>query len=349
VLAPGVATTAPVEWTTAPPIDGVTDTARVIASPDGKTIFTVTPAGEGPLAKWIIRRARNGKFDHFGSVPAKGKLAGLPAFVNDTLLIPASDGFIYRLVLGDGRGVEDKLVGGPKWLLGRPEGQNPICFIVPLTVDTFLTSDGAKVLKRWNWPSTGSFADDNASWTLRNPIANAPLLIPAAAGKPARMLLADTTGGVWLYSLERSDAPLRSWIPGRTLVIPNGKVSDTFSSQTDAAGRQVVAYTVNDRKVVCLDIDSDEPRWVASTKDDAASSMVGSPTPMGNGIWLVTDLGGRVALLTPETGQAFLTREISLPGAVPQTAGVDFGNNRVLVPLSDGSAAIVPFEEAKKE
>ena len=339
---------APPDWTAAAPIDGVTRPTQVAASADGKLAFTIAATGEGAIAKWVIRRATNGKFDHTGSVTAPAALAGLPAIANGTLLLPAADGFIYRLVMGDGRGVEDKLVAGPKWLLSRAE--NPECFIVPLTSETFLTSDGAKLLKRWNWPAGGGFADDNAAWSIRERIAIAPLVLPAAAGKPARMLVADATGGIWLYALDRVDTLLLRWIPGVAAALPNGKLTSNFAVQTDVTGRQLAAYVVNGRKVVCLDLDADQPRWVAAAKDDAGSIVVGTPHSAGDGRWLITELGGRVVILNAETGQPTSTREVGLPGAVPETAGVPIGDNRVLVPLSDGSAAIVNIApEAKKE
>ncbi len=341
----GTANAAP-EWIAASPIDGVSQPTQAVASADGKIVFTITPTGEGATAKWVIRRAVNGKFDHTGSVDAKGGLAGLPAVFNGTLLIPASDGIVYRLVMGDGRGRKDTLVAGPTWLLSRNVA-DPVCFIVPLAGDGFLTSDGGKLLKRWLWPMTGSWLDDNASWKLRERIAGMPLLLPAAAGKPARMLVADATGAVGLYGFDR-DEPIRRWVPGKTAALPTGKVALHFATQVDPAGRQLALYTVNSKSIVCLDVDADEPRWVTPARDDAAANIVGTPAPLGGGRWLATDLGGRVSILNADTGQAELTRAVGLPGAVPQTAGVLTGTDRVLVPLSDGSAAIVSIAGESK-
>ncbi|HEY3789765.1 MAG TPA: hypothetical protein VGL71_12965, partial [Urbifossiella sp.] len=345
VSLPSATTTASPEWIAAPPIDGITSPTKVIPSPDGKTVFTISTTGEGEIAKWVIRRAVNGKFDRQSIVKAKGEIAGTPAFFNGTLLIPAADGFIYRLVIA-GRVDEDSLVAGPKWLLSR-NVENPECFVAPIANETFLTSDGGKILKRWTWPAGGTYLDDNASWNIRQRIASAPLVL-STAGKPTRLLVADVTGGIWLYGLDRGDTPIRRWIPGKTLALPPGKVSPHFAEQHDASGRQLAAYTVNAKKLVCLDVDADEPRWIASMKDDAASNLVGSPLAFGLGRWLTTDLGGRVSILNAENGQPELTREVGLPGAVPETIGVPIGDNRVLVPLNDGSAAIVNLASEPK-
>jgi len=330
-------------WIAAPPLNGVTKPTVLAASADGKTVFTIAAVGEGAVAKWIIRRATNGKFDHSGSVNAPGALAGAPVVFNGTLLLPASDGFVYRLILGDGRGIEDKLAPGPKWLLNRVVA-NPECFIAALANDAFITSDGGRVLKRWNWPASAGWSDDNASWNLRERVAAAPLILPAAAGKPARMIAADSTGSVTLFGLDRSDNLIRRWVPGVTAALPSGEVSTIFGLQTDSAGRMLVAYTVKRKQAVCLDADADEPRWITPASEE---SLVGSPVPLGDGKWLLTDLGGRVSVLNADSGHPAITRDAGFPGAVPETAAVPLGMNRVLVPLSDGSAALIDLAEKK--
>jgi hypothetical protein len=153
-------------------------------------------------------------------VPAPAALAGQPAVFNGSLLLPAADGSIYRLTLGDGGSRKDHLAPGPKWWLDR-RSTDAVCFLLPLSGDTFLASDGGKVLKRWSWPAAG-WVDDGMKWEVRQPVAAPPLLLPPAGGKPARLLVADTTGGVWLYGLDRTDPPLRRWVPGKTVALPGG-------------------------------------------------------------------------------------------------------------------------------
>jgi hypothetical protein len=342
LMIPKAATAAAAEWVAAGPADGVSGPTQVATSPDGKTVFTVTPTGSGGTAKWVIRRLVNGKVDHTGSVNAPGTLAGRPVLMGGALLIPASDGFVHKLVLGDGRVRQDSLVGGPKWLLDR-RGTDPRCFLVPLTDDTFLASDGGKVLKRWRWAAGGA-EEGNARWEFRERIATPPVVLPAAGTRPARLLVADSTGGVWLYALNRTDEPIRRWVPGRTATLPGGKVLSAFAVQTDAAGRQVAAYTVDGKQVVVLNLDADEPLRVTPAVDDAGTLLVGTPQAAGDGRWLLTDLSGRVAVLDAESGKLVTARQVGLPGAVPATAGVPAGD-RVVVPLSDGTAAVVEMAD----
>lgn len=333
------------EWIVAPPLDGLTRPTVVAATPDGATVFTLAPVGEGAVAKWIIRRIVNGKIDHTGTVNAPGSLTGRPVVFNGSLLIPASDGFIHRLVLGDGRGVPDTLALGPKWL--SRSIPNAACFITVVSNDQFIASDGDKALRRWTWSAGATAAETNATWSLRERVANAPAVLAATAGKPARMLAADTTGSVVLFGLDRSENLLRRWVPGVTAALPRGIVSEEFAFQTDASGRTLAAYSVKDKHIVCLNLDADEPRWVANVNDDPTSLLVGSPIAYRDGRWLVTDLCGRVTLLDAE-GQPALIREIGLPGTVPLTAGVPLGESRAIVPLHDGSAALVELEEKPK-
>jgi hypothetical protein len=126
-------------------------------------------------------------------------------------------------------------------------------------------------------------------------------------------------------------------------------VSYGFAVETDPAGRQLAAYAVDGKHIVCLDLDADQPRWVIATGDDPGRAVVGSPHPMSDGRWLVTDLSGRVSVLDADTGRATISREVGLPGAVAQTPGVPVDDGRVLVPLSDGSAAVVELQEKVKQ
>ncbi|MDB5306965.1 MAG: hypothetical protein JWO38_1167 [Gemmataceae bacterium] len=342
VAIPRVTTKAAPDWVVAAPPDGVSGPTRVVTSADGKTVFAITPIGPAAAAKWLIRRMAGGKVDHTGTVNAPAPLAGPPVVMNGSLLLPAADGFVHRLVLGDGRLKPDALAPGPKWLADR-RTQDPECFVTPLADDTFLTSDGGRGLKRWGWPADGAWVDGDARWEVRERIAGPPLVLPAAGGRPAQFLVADVTGSVWLYGQERAETAVRRWVPGRTVSLPGGKASSGFAVQTDPAGRQLVVYVVDGKQVVCLDVDSNELRWVTPAGDDVGRSIVGLPHPMGDGRWLVTDLSGRVSVLDAETGRPTLTREVGLPGAVPAAAGVPVGDSRVVIPLSDGSTAVVEF------
>jgi hypothetical protein len=224
-----------------------------------------------------------------------------------------------------------------------------------VSATAFLTSDGGRKLTRWEWPAGNGYRAGGATWEVRERIALPPLLLPPTpGGAPARLLVADVTGSVWLYPADRAAAPLRRWSPGTAL--PQGKPMGRFALQSDADGRQRVAYAVDREKagepqrLVGLDVEKDAPLWVTPlSADDVNRELVGSPQSAGDGRWLVTDQGGRVLVLDPQTGRPVVTKDVGLPGAIPSRAAVVVGGGRVLCPLSDGSAAVIALADGGAE
>jgi hypothetical protein len=350
---PGQTTVAQPSWVAADAPENATGPTVVAVSGDKKTVFTLTPLlaeeGQKQVAKWLIRKVVGGKVVHKGMANAPGAFAGPPAVLGDTLLVPVSDGFVYRHTPGTGAANPDTFATGPAWVaaagpdgsVARPSGAT--CLIVPLSDTAFLTNDGGRKLNRWDWPKSGRWGATAGGWELHErPAGPGVLLPPAGAGEPPRLLIADTTGSVWLYATDRAADPIRRWRPGTGL--PAGSPSSPFAVQPNAAGRPVVAYTVEDRFAVCIDPDKPEPRWSVKVGDDVAARFVGPPSPAGNGRWLVSDLGGRVTVID-EGGAKAATLAIGLPGAVPATAAAVVGDV-ALAPLSDGSAVVLTLPGA---
>jgi len=331
-------TLAPPTWSLSSPPAAVSGTTAVAATVDGTTVFTVTPTRTGDVTRWVIRRVVGGKVDHSGSVIAPGPLAGRPVVLDKSLVLPVADGTVYRLVLGDGRLVADSLIRGPQWRIDR-NLSTPVCYITVTGEDEFVTSDGGRRMTRWTWPTGKAWGEGGGRWEVREKIAAPPLLLPSTGGRPARLLVADTTGGVWLYGV-RGGEPIRQWLPGRTASLPSGKIAG-FTARVDAAGRYMVVFTVDQKRLVCINADQDDLRWAAGNWED--SRVVGLPQPVGADRWLLTDLAGRVAIFDGESGLSVATKEVGLPGAVPEAAAVMVGEGRAIVPLSDGSVSVVEF------
>lgn len=331
----GVTKAAP-EWVAAGPPDGATGRTAVAASADGKTVFAVTPATDAGKPVFTVRRLVDGKPEHTGNAPAPGALAGPPAVVNGKLLLPMSDGFVYRHEPSASRIIADTLTQGPRWR-GDRKFPDPVAWVVPTGGDAFVTTDGGRGMARWLWAAGAPYEDGGARWEVRERLAAAPAVLPGADGKPARLLVPDVTGGVWLFAADRAGDALRRWLPGKTTNLPAGRPTG-FGVQ--AAGGKTTAAYVADGRVVGLDPDADAPVWVTAAVD-GAPAVVGTPVPAGDGKWLVTDLGGRVRVLDGATGKEAGAKAVGLPGVVPAAAGLPAGDGRVLVPLSDGSAAVV--------
>lgn len=336
----GVARSAP-GWVAADPPEGVAGPSATAASADGRTAFVVTPTAGATVPQFTIRRLVDGKRDHAGVVAAPGPLAGPPAVVGGSLLLPAADGFVYRLEVGDGRLRPDTLTQGPRWWSDR-RAADPVGYVVPVGGDAFVTTDGGRGMARWVWPAGGQYSDGGATWRLRDRVAAAPVLVPADGARPARLLAADVSGGVGLYDAARGGEPARRWVPGRTAGLPGGRVTG-LAVGAGADGRPAVVYVSDGRRLVCLDPEKDDPVWVGGAGDESGA-VVGLPRPAGGGKWLVTELGGRVKVLDGATGRPVVEKDVGLPGSVPAAAGVASAAGRVVVPLSDGSAAVVEVD-----
>ncbi|HTK75221.1 MAG TPA: hypothetical protein VL371_08185, partial [Gemmataceae bacterium] len=340
----GLNLTAPPEWVRATPPESATGPTVVAVSADGKSVFTVTPIslheGQKDVAKFLVRRVADGRIVHEGSVNAPGALAGLPVVVGDALLLPIADGFVYRHIPGVNP-TPDMLVAGPLWAGGRHSSE-AICHITPLSETAFLTSDGGKRLTKWDWPSTGRWSPTGNSWDLRERAAGPGVVLPpSAAGGAARFLVADVTGSVWMFATDRSGPHLRRWKPG--VGLPVGQPSSPLVLQAGAGGRHLVAYTVANRLLVCLDPDRDQPLWATRPAEDAEALFVGAPQAMGDGRWIATDLLGRVTLFEGVSGKVSAALGIRLPGAVPAVASGRLGAAAILCSLSDGSAVVLPI------
>jgi hypothetical protein len=234
----------------------------------------------------------------------------------------------------------DTLTAGPLWA-GERRSSDAVCHITPLSASAFLTSNGSKKLTKWDWPAGGRWNPTGVSMELRErPAGSGVLLPPGAMGNQVRFLIADVTGSVWLFDAARSGRHLRRWQPG--VGVPVGQPSSPLVAQTDSNGRTLVAYTVANRFLVCLDPDREAHVWAVRTGDDPEAALVGAPQAAG-GRWIVTDLAGRVSVHESTAGKAEITLEIRLPGAVPAVAGGLLGSGAVLTALSDGSSVVIPL------
>jgi hypothetical protein len=345
---PGRTTVAPLAWVIGIPPEQTTGPTRVALSADGSVAYTVTPIAvtedSKPVAKYLVRRIAGGRVAHEGTVASPGAITGNPVILGDSLLIPASDGFVHRHVAGTGRTNPDSILPGPPWVTTSrsPEAE---CAITVLSDAAFLTSDGGQKMGTWSWPKGAGWAQGAGRWELPGTPAGAGVVLPPRApGEAARLLLPDVSGTVRLYAADRGGEHLKIWRSGGEK-LPAGRPTSPFIVQQDAGGRPVVAFTIDNRTLVCIDPEKDAPLWAVRVGDDAESSLLGSPHPAGAGRWVVTDLGGRVTLYDTE-GNKGATLATALPGAVPAKAAGYVGGSEILAPLSDGSAVVLALPNA---
>jgi outer membrane protein assembly factor BamB len=327
------------------PLDGSTGRTLVASSTDGSASYVLTPTrrrGEDVLA---VRKVVGARAEKDGRVRLASPLAGQPVVLGETVAFPAADGFVYRVVWAEPPAKDNEnfdratLVRGPQW---RPiEARSPGggCHLTPLGGDRLAITDGDRTAAVWTWPAGGVEQPTGVNFALPQPIATTPVYLPGGDGQ-GRLLLADATGGIWLFPAERGGEPVRRWRPDGARV-PAGRPTSAISVQSSPVGTTVVAYVVDGRHLLMLNPDVDGWTWVVPSEDRAERVVVGSPQPAGGGTWLVTELGGRVVLYAPLVKQRTVIGEVALPGVVPSAAGVMSGPSRVVVPLSDGSAGLI--------
>ncbi|MDY3562057.1 PQQ-binding-like beta-propeller repeat protein [Gemmata sp. JC673] len=331
------------EWVIASAPPGASGPTVVAAAADGQTVFAVTPVTAKGGPKFVVRRVAGGKLLGEDEVGAPGELAGQPAVVGGALHIPAADGFVHRFIPGAGVTAPAALIAGPKWRGDRPAAA-AVCGITPLSDTTFVTSDGGKKLTRWEWPPGANAARrELGEWVLREAVAGPGAVVPGEADGPPRLIVGDVSGSVWMFASDKSGAPLRRWRAGGAR-LPAGKLSSGLAVQTGEGNRAAVAYVVDGKAVGAIDPDRDEPLWTVPLSEDASGTPVGDPQPAGANRWVVTDLAGRVRVLDGATGAALDTKSVGLPGAVPAAASGVAGGT-ALVPLSDGSAALIELKK----
>ncbi|HSQ54582.1 MAG TPA: hypothetical protein VLM40_02470, partial [Gemmata sp.] len=244
-----------------------------------------------------------------------------------------------RLTEGTGVANPDKLLPGPPWTSGTRR-QDSECSVTVISETMFLTNDGGRKLEGWMWPMSGSWSNAAGKWELPVAPAGRGVVIPAKpSGEAPRLMIADVAGTVRLFAADRGGEHLKQWRSGGEKH-PAGKPTSSLVVQNDTAGNPVVAFTIENRALVCIDPERDEPRWMVKAADDPAATFVGAPEPIGAGKWLVTDLGGRVTEYDAD-GKKGRTLSIELPGAVPARAAAAIGGAGILVPLSDGSVVVL--------
>lgn len=325
------------EWVLAPPPANATGPTLVTSSLDGKKIFALTPVNrDGP--KFVIRHIADGKLALSDEAVAPDKVAGTLAVVGGSLLVPTADGFVNRVLPGDGNVRPGKLDPGPRWL-GERKPANPICCITPLTDAAFLTTDGGKTVTRWEWPTgAGGKWSQAQAWPILSEVTTLSVAVPpAAAGDPPRFAVADASGSVWVYAADRPGNALKRWKAGEGSVIPLGKPGALVVQVGKGAA---VVYAVDGKTAVGIDPSAADALWKANTGEDAAAVLVGTPQPAGDDRWLLTDLAGRVVLIDGTTGGVLSTQSAGLPGAVPAAPSGVAGVSALAV-LSDGSAVVI--------
>ena len=321
-------------WRLALPPGHATGPTQLIPAREGLAVWAVTPHD----SSFTIRRIQGGALTLDAKVNTMAPLAGRPIEWNRELLLPLASGEICRLDVKNRR-----LVPGPQWRDARSSA-DAACFLTAGPGDEFLSTDGHREIRRWQWPVESSEWKRVGERILaRESIAVAPLLLNAGKdGRPA-VLFADRTGSVWLHDLASGEV-VRRWRSGGANVLPAGLPTSRFTQLPGGA----VAFTVEGRSLVVLDpLGEITPRVAMVPSGPPGVAFVGGPTITMAGNWLLTDTAGRTIEFDQGTLEVGKVRPCGVSGALPIQGATVIDAGTILIPLADGSLSVITIDEAK--
>jgi outer membrane protein assembly factor BamB len=282
------------------------------------------PSGNKGDYQLIVRRYDPGRriADQFNLSLGQTPLGGSPALWGDLLVMPLADGILARVRLQEGEKREPSRDWRAKWADKQRFG-----YVVALSGQDFLYTDGHRKLTRLKWPP-GQLHSDEASIEFPATIIAAPVLVT-----PDLVCVATGDGTLTLLRA-RELTVVREWPLGER----GGKIT-TGPFVREVGGKRWIGCVVDSRRLVWLDPDAKAPVWDYA----AAEAIVGEPEVV-EGLLLVADQGGHFAGLDPRTGQrrgpGYMLRANVAPAATPVT----FGTGRAFAPLSDGTVLLLSTE-----
>jgi outer membrane protein assembly factor BamB len=321
------------EWRRADPIFAATlpggpITAHLLPGPDGISVYEVScPATGGKLT---LRRYQPAQAAEKPVVPEtwfelKTALAGTPAIVGQSLIVPLADGTLRRFPLPP---AESRSEGGPNWRAERAD-VDARCHLVALGADEFLATDGSRGVTHWRWPQhTQTFKmvpEDEAPALLPARIVAAPVLLPSIElGIPWHLCVADSDGNLSLLQ-GPTLRPERTWPLG-------GKITAGPFRRGPYVG-----CIVERNRLFWIDPAKADPLWEYRTR---GQGIVGQPQLVGD-VLVVADLSGRFIALEPATGKARGPGYGLKASASPAATPVAFGSDAAFVPLTDGTVFLL--------
>lgn len=312
----------------------------VLRAEDGKSVYVVSsPRGGRDLVVRHVKPAVGGR--RFVVIEGKARmpapLAGTPAVVGTSLLVPMANGVLARLPLP--LPAEPNPLSVSNWRNERATADVP-GHVVALGEDRFLTTDGGRGLTCWEWAAganaSKSLPDgDIPTLSLSDRIVSLPVRLP---GPQARVCVADAGGHITLLEVTGKGelAVKKTWAVGG--VVTTGP----FVGQTGNVLR--IGAVVERSRLVWID-PSGEVLWNCRTADD--DPIVGQPRE-ADGMIVIADQSGLYIALDPKDGSK-LGPGYRLRGSIaPVASPVAFGKDRFLAPLSDGTVMLLSAKKLVK-
>lgn len=308
-------------WMLKPPISGFAAITDLIRGPNGSAFAVMVGNVPGEEAKRFLIRRYNGTTVDEYQAPTPALLAGQPTLAGDCLLLPLTNGTLYRVNLTDFKGLEE----GPSWR-GERLPSTSKCFLTPLNTSEFVASDGGKGLMRWGWAPGSKLFEARGRITLSEKVDAHLVTLPGE--KPTKFLLADAKGNLTVWDGDRFNPPaLRNWRANAKGGLPQGTVALGLTY----AAPHVLALI--NQQWVALDPNSPEPRWISPPIEKL---VAGAPVFTAEEL-VLSEQAGVVRSLDLKTGQ-FTAKKFVLPASYGfAAAAVPVGPKHLLLPLTDGT------------
>ncbi|HEV3080956.1 MAG TPA: PQQ-binding-like beta-propeller repeat protein [Gemmataceae bacterium] len=321
-----------------PPGEAAVGTPYLFAADNGATIYQVSSPDKG--TQLSVRKYRFGadgepklvkeqdfKFD----LPAP--LAGAPALSAHGFLLALSDGTMQRIPvpLAAGPGIV-----GPTWNSPRAD-EGARAYIVPISADDFLITDGSRGLIHWRWPANKTFSTvpEARVPTVELParIVAAPVVLPQAKpGEDLRVVVADADNNLTLVGGPELQNIERTW-----------PVGGEITAGPFLRGQRI-GCVVNRQRLVWIDPGRDHELWHYTMTGEA---IVGEPQIIEDAL-VVANLSGRFLALNPQTGQPRGSAYTLKARAAPVATPVAYGKDEAFVPLTDGTVFILPLRRLRE-
>ena len=298
--------------------------------PDGEGAIAVNIAKTGAGLDVVVREFSPAKGVRERRTVLPALLAGNPVQVGRSVVLPLANGLLHRLLLDE---VAKPFEAGPTWR-GDKAPAAAVCRMTAISSDDFLAGDGNRSLVRWHWPADREEFSRKGSLVLGDRVASVPLVLKGKDGP--LMLLADANANVTLWNADRlspTAQPLQTWRPSDKGPILPGKLT---SGPFPLAGGNI-GYAMDGNRLVRLKT-AGADRWeVEGIIQATGKQIVGQPTSREGKI-LLTFRDGSVEFFDETTGEVN-----RIPGSqAPAAAGILLDKRRVLLPLADGTAGLVP-------
>ncbi len=321
----------------------------LLAAPDGLSAYEVAFPGKGD--RMFVRAVsfdaatREAKVQE-QEVELRAGPAGPPVLVGDGLIIPLSDGVLYRLPLNP---LANKLQErGPNWRSARV-GIEARAYVAALGPDSFVATDGAKGLTCWHIDDSGTMKaslpedkDENEPALEIDDAVGAPPLVVKASGGATHLYVADVHGTLRVLKLTNANTLEET----RLRWDPQGRVTAGPFMRTFPDGATRVGFVVDGRRLVWLDPrkGQQQPREYKTT----GGAIVGEPQVVEGRI-LVADEAGGIVALDPASGER-QGAGFTLPGSVaPAAPPVAFDGDNLFTPLTDGTVLLVPLSNFRAQ